>query len=492
MNPSLASLVYACGIAGLFYLDRDKSARSSKALWLPVVYLWIIGSRPVSFWLGVAPSAATDMQMDGSPVDAAFFGILLILAICVLAYRGRRVLSFLNANAPILIYFMFCLLSVIWSDYPGVASKRWIKAIGDIAMILVVVSDEEPVAALRRLFSRTGFILIPVSLLYIKYYPALGRQYDPWTGMQMATGLTSDKNMLGVVTFVLTLGAVWRVLALIWPNETLPGRGRHLIAQGTLLILGISLLLTSNSATSLVCFLLGAGLMLTTRLPFMRRKPAAVHALVLSLIVAASLVMLLGGGAGAAAALGRNSNLTGRTEIWSAVVPLAPNSLIGAGFESFWLSPSVHEKLAEVFPGLPLNEAHDGYIEVYLELGLIGLGLIGLILIDGYRRAVRAFRRDPVIGGLLLAYILATIVYNVTEAGFRMLDFIWIFFLLAVIDASVIAAGVGAPQPLHAYPARVTDWPTRKAATVRYDGQTVPRKTAQRRSLLRGRSVTSR
>ena len=98
MNPSLASLVYVCGIAGLFYLDRDKSVRTSKALWLPVLYLWVLGSRPVSVWLGIAPPSGTNIQLDGSPVDGAFFGILLIAAICVLVHRGRRTLIFLNAN----------------------------------------------------------------------------------------------------------------------------------------------------------------------------------------------------------------------------------------------------------------------------------------------------------------------------------------------------------------------------------------------------------
>src|ERR1700745_1984258 len=109
MNPSLASLVYACGIAGLFYLDRDKSVRTSKALWLPVLYLWILGSRPVSAWLGIAPADGTNIQLDGSPVERAFFLLLLIVAICVLVQRGRRTLAFLNANGLILIYFLFCL-----------------------------------------------------------------------------------------------------------------------------------------------------------------------------------------------------------------------------------------------------------------------------------------------------------------------------------------------------------------------------------------------
>jgi exopolysaccharide production protein ExoQ len=451
MNPSLASLVYVCGIAGLFYLNRDKSVRTSKALWLPVLYLWVLGSRPVSYWLGIGPSSgfSANSELEGSPVDGAFFEILLVTTICVLVHRGRRTLPFLTANFPILAYFFFCLLSVCWSDYPGVALKRWIKAIGDVAMILIVVTDEQPIAALRRLFSRTGFILLPLSLLYIKYYPSLGRSYDQWTGFQMNTGLTFDKNMLGVITFVLLLGAFWHVLTLLWPDETRPHRGRHLLAQGTLLALGVSLLITANSVTSLVCFFLGVGLMLTTRLRFIRRNPAGIHVLVVLLIVTASSVILLGGRASVAHALGRNANLA-RMDIWEALIPMAPNSLVGAGFESFWLGTR-HARLDRAFPNLHLNEAHDGYLEVYLELGWVGLSLIGLIAIDAYRRAVKTFRREPVIGGLLLAYILTATTYNVTEAGFRMLDPLWIFFLLAAIEASSIAAGVGASLPLDAH-----------------------------------------
>ena len=465
MNPSLASLVYVCGIAGLFFLDRDKSVRTSKALWLPVAYLWILGSRPVSVWLGITPANATGLQtqIDGSPVDAAFFGILLIAAICVLVQRGRRTVTFLSANLPILMYFLFCLFSIIWSDYPEPAFKKWIKAVGDVLMILVVLSDEQPVAALRRLFSRTGFILIPLSLLFIKYYPNLGTDYDEWTGAKANHGVALNKNMLGVMTFVLLLGAVWRVLALLRSDEVHPDRRRHLLAQGMLLFLGISLLIMANSMTSLVCFAMGAGLMIMTSLRFFRRHTAAVHVLVLLLAVTVSSVMLLGGGASAAEALGRNPNLTGRTDIWNAVIPLAPSPLLGAGFESFWLSPRVHERLAQAIPGLILNEAHDGYIEVYLELGWVGLGLIALILLDGYRRAVKAFRRGPVIGGLLLAYVLAAITYSITEAGFRMLHPMWVFLLLAVIEASSIAAGVGvgAAVPLDASPDLVSELPAR-------------------------------
>jgi exopolysaccharide production protein ExoQ len=452
MNPWLATLVYIAGIAGLFFLNRDESVRTSKALWLPVVYLWILGSRPLSVWLGGAGSDTGDTQLDGSPIDAAFFGILLIAATFVLIHRGRRVRALLESNGPILIYFSFCLLSLFWSDFPGVALKRWIKATGDVMMILIIVTDEQPVAALSRLFSRTGFILVPLSLLYIKYYPSLGRSYDAWTGFQTNNGLTLNKNILGVITFVVVLGALWRLLAVLKSEELPPHRGRTLLAQGTLLALGILLLISANSATSNVCCMIGAGLMLATSLRFTRRHAAIVHVLVLLLAVSATSVILLGGGASAARALGRNPTLTGRTDIWAAVIPLAPSPLLGAGFESFWLSPQVHERLWTLIPGLPLNEAHDGYIEIYLELGWVGLAAIALIFVTGYRRSVMAFRRSPGLGGLMIAYVLSAMIYSVTEAGFRMMHPMWIFFLLAVVEATSITAGarVVASRPLDA------------------------------------------
>jgi O-antigen ligase len=130
---------------------------------------------------------------------------------------------------------------------------------------------------------------------------------------------------------------------------------------------------------------------------------------------------------------------------------MAPNPLLGAGFESFWLSPQVNQWARELFPGLPLNEAHNGYIEVYLELGWVGVGLIVLVLLDGYRRSVKAFSREPVFGGLLIAFILCAAVYSMTEAGFRMMNPIWIFFLLSVIEASNVAPSrAGASQLLDA------------------------------------------
>jgi exopolysaccharide production protein ExoQ len=447
MGSSLAILVYSLGIAGLFYLDRDKSVRTSSAVWLPVLWMWIVGSRPVSVWLGLNPSTASASQLlDGSPFDRLVFAILLAAGLIVLLRRNNQTITVLRENWPITIFFTYCLLSALWSDFPDVALKRWTKAIGDLVMVLIVVTDPEPIAAIKRFFSRTGFILLPASVLLIKYFEALGRGYDPWFGTVFNNGVTTNKNALGVITFVLSLGALWRVLALLRKGE-LRDRRRHLLAQGTLLAFGVMLLTMANSATSVASFALGAGLMLATGMPFVRRRPAAVHALVLVLILTAGAVVLLGGDEGVVHALGRNTTLTGRTDIWKLVIPMTPNPMIGAGFESFWLGPRL-EELWRKIPNLYLNEAHNGYIEVYLNLGWVGLALIMLMFINGYRRSIATFRRDPALGGLLLASVLATALYNLTEAGFRMLYPMWIFFLLTVVASNSTAPGGVVSQPL--------------------------------------------
>jgi O-antigen ligase len=326
----------------------------------------------------------------------------------------------------------------MWSDYPGVAFKRWIKAIGDLVIVLIVVTEADPVAALKRLFSRIGFVLFPLSILLIRYYGDLGRGYDP-DGRPMNTGVTTNKNTLGVITLVISLGALWNFLNLLRTRGQV-NRAQHLLARGTLLAFGVALLALANSATSSACFALGTLLILTTYLPSIRRRPGAVHALVAAIVLVGGLAMLFGGQAGVVHALGRESNLTGRTEIWAAVLPVVPNPIVGSGFESFWLPPRLQKVWSNLSEYMHVNEAHNGYIEVYLNLGWVGVSLIAVILITGYRGAISAFRRDPAFGGLMLAYVAAAAIYAITEAGFRPLLPIWIFLLLAVVGSHRIAS----------------------------------------------------
>jgi hypothetical protein len=380
---------------------------------------------------------------DSNSLDQVVAGTLIAVGIAVLIQRRREVNVVLRASWPIILFFVYCLLSLLWSDFPLWGFKRWFRELGELAMVLIVVTDAQPIAAFKQLVSRVGFVLMPASILMIKYFPSLGRGYTPW-GLQMNVGVTTNKNSLGVITLVVALGAVWQILSLLRERKR-PNRNRRLLAQGILLFFCMDVLVLAHSATSGACFGLGTGLMIATNLPRIKRSPAAVHVLVAGLLLGASFSLFFGGEAEAAEALGRNADLTGRTEVWAVVIPMAPNPSFGAGFETFWLGPRV-EKLKHIFGFI--NESHNGYIETYVNLGIVGVGLIALILGHGYSRAVRVFRHDPTLGGMLLAYIFAAAAYSISEAGFRMLCPMWFFLLLSVASVNRFLRFSRAPSQL--------------------------------------------
>ena len=446
MNPTIASLVCACGIAGLLYLDRDKSARVSWALWIPGVWIATVLSRPLTFWLGIEEAAGNAQGLEGSPMDAALYAALLALALIVLARRFDQTRNLLLSNPLILAYFLYCLISIAWAYYPEVSLKRWIKAIGDLAMVLVIVTDEQPAEAIRRLVTRLAFLALPISVLYIKYFPEYGRQYSV-DGLLTNTGVAANKNLLGLTTLVLSLVIVWNIRSLL-PNKNAPNRGRRLFAQGTLLAFALVLFSWAGSSTCQAAFILGCVLMFASGRPAIRLRPGRIHVFCAAIILAASGTVLLGGQSLVVESLGRDASMSGRTDIWPAVISAVPNPVFGAGFEGFWLSPNIRiaqeQLLAKgFFPPLveTLSEAHNGYIETYLNLGWVGVCLIVAILYVGYRKCIKVYLQDPALGSLMLAYIAVGAVYSITEAGFRILNPMWIFLLVAIVTASGVTAG---------------------------------------------------
>jgi O-antigen ligase len=441
MKPYLALLFLFVGVGYLFFLGRDSSVRTSRALWLCVFWFAINGSRPVTFWLTQSFQASVAVfYADDSSIDQIIAGSLILIGIIVLARRAD-VNLLLKQGWPIALYFAFCLISTVWAEFPVHSFTRWFKSLGDLLMILIVATDAQPGAALRRLFSYVAFLLLPASVVMQRYFPQLARKYD-LSGSLMNTGVTTNKNMLGVLCFVLGLGVSYQILRLIIDKD-LPNRSRQLFAQLTLLYCVISLLRMADSATSSACFFLGSVFMVACSFPWTRRRPAFIHTFVLSILICGGLVLLLGKGA-FSEAMGRSSDFHGRTQVWEFLLTRVPNSMVGAGFESFWYGSSL-KSVWRVFP--LANEAHNGYLEVYLNLGLFGIALIALILFLGYLKAVASVKQDPSLGSLLVAFVLTATIYSITEAGFRMLAPIWLALILSIVVACRIARP-GAVDPV--------------------------------------------
>ena len=493
MSSNIATAVCGLFILALFLLERDRKSGVSSALWIPVAWFSISASRFVAQWFGgVQSGEAVDQLVEGNPLDASIFAGLMAAGLGVLLARRKRTRTFLRANGPILLFFFYCAASVLWSDYPFVSFKRWVKAVGDLVMVLVILTDPNPTAAVKRFLARSGFLLIPLSILLIKYYPSLGRQYSLWTGEAYNGGVATGKNGLGILCLIFGLGSFWYLLEALWgwkrPRaagtliahglgrdysrwtgeawnvgvatqknglgyvcllfvlgpfwyllEALRGGERAraagpLIAQGAILAMALWLFSMANSATSLGCFLIGGTLVAVTRIWALALKPAVVHLLVGTVLFVVLYGLVLDPGAGLVEAVGRDSTLTGRTAIWAEALTLTVDPLFGTGYESFWLNRERLNKMAiamgMMVGGVP--HAHNGYLEIFLNLGFVGVVLLGFVVVWGYRSVIVSLYRNPDEGRLKLAFFVVALVYNLTEYAFRPLHPVGIVFLLAI------------------------------------------------------------
>jgi len=432
----VGTFIFLIGIAGLFWLDRDREGRVSKALWIPTAWLLITGSRPVWQWLGMRLDAGGgSVYEEESSIDRAVYLALEAAALIILTTRAAEAGPILRKNWPIVLFFFYAAFSILWSDYPFVTLKHWIKGIGDVAMVLIVLTEVNVMDAIKRLVTRVGFTLLPLSVLLCKYYPGLGRVLSGGGEMQW-TGVTSEKNSLGGLCMVYGLGLLWRFCS-VYEDRQDPVRHRRLLALGTVLLMTLWLLWKGRSMTSIVGLAMGGTLILLSRRPALRRQSAFVHVLVVAMLSTALYAIFFQSSGALLEDIGKAPTLTGRTEIWRAVLNVPVNPFVGAGYESFWLGRRLQELLAS-FPSMQITEAHNGFLEIYLNLGWIGVSLLAGIMVLAYRRVSAAFRSQPDNGGLYLAWLLAAAVRGLSEAAFRMLSSSWIFFLMAVIAASQV------------------------------------------------------
>jgi O-antigen ligase len=220
--------------------------------------------------------------------------------------------------------------------------------------------------------------------------------------------------MLGVACLVSGLFFFWDTVAR-WADSKESRTKRIIIVNLTFMTMTLWLLHAAESATSSVCLALGCLVIAAAHSSTFKQSPRFLTALIPT---GFCLYLILAFGLGLngvfAGAVGRNPTLTDRTQIWAILLSIHTNPFIGTGYESFWLGP----RLAQVWRTFQINEAHNGYLQVYLNLGLIGLCLLLAFLIASYRTIGKRLRPFSSLGSFTLAIWTILLFYNMTEATF--------------------------------------------------------------------------
>jgi O-antigen ligase len=139
--------------------------------------------------------------------------------------------------------------------------------------------------------------------------------------------------------------------------------------------------------------------------------------------------------------LGRDATLTGRVDLWL-ILPsyIAQRPWLGYGFAGFWIQDSLNVIQIWTSVGWEPPQAHNGWLDAMLELGIVGLTLVViqvvLILVNGMRAVVEGREADAQYL-VLMAFVALT--YNLAESSLIRPEVIWVMLVIASASLAKLA-----------------------------------------------------
>ncbi|MCP4989254.1 MAG: O-antigen ligase family protein [Colwellia sp.] len=442
MTPHLILLLGFLFVIIAFSIDSKQKTSVSFALWVPLIWYAICATRPVGVWaniIGIGGFGSSD-PTSGSPLDRAFYGSLTLIGIYILSKRKVNWLIIRRRNAWLYIFVLYVLISIFWSDYPVVSIKRVIKIIGSIVMMLIVFTESNPLEAFSTIIRRCSFVHLPLSIIFIKFFRKLGVSWDYLGNAESWIGVSTSKNILGQVVMV---------SALLFLLHIIRNWGKKIIYIDFIYFFMALYLLKGSgdsiSATSFSVFLLGLAILLL--LPTMKYTLNRIKIFVILILLSISIplyisiqnsLMLSSEGSvldGLFHFVGRDMTFTGRTEFWSEILEVASaNPILGVGYGAFWIGRLVNVPFSDRMTSWYLGQAHNGYIDLFLQLGFVGVFLFAVVIYIAYKNILTDFAINFDYARLSTMLLCMILLLNVTESVFLRGDHhLWFIFLFTIL-----------------------------------------------------------
>jgi exopolysaccharide production protein ExoQ len=366
---------------------------------------------------------------EGNPVWQLILTVSYSTVALLLVPYYRETLYVLRRNWFLAALVLLALVSCLWAQMPLLVLRRGIAVFGTTLFgvaLALRLSLEEQLRLLRWVFR----IIAVLSLACIVLLPGYGissgaDNHGEWRG------IFDHKNRLGSI-MALSILVEWQ----------LPAHSRlDRIIKGLALLVSALLLVFSDSVTPLIALVAALLFMEVYKLASLRlRLPT--YAIFLASAVF-GVVLFLGVGGKVMDALGRSSDLTGRTQIWSMVLSFIPrHPVLGYGYSGFWNGASTESGAIDQIVGAMVMYSHNGFLEILLNLGAVGLLLTLVLLGTGVKRAYSFsdFDRSSV-SFWPLAFIFYFLLHNLAECTILFQDLEWAVCVATVVgtDATLFA-----------------------------------------------------
>jgi exopolysaccharide production protein ExoQ len=384
-----------------------------KVSWIVAVYAVLVQqgailSSPVlanlSAGLGIADAQANVFNTLAIAINIAFVGLLC-------AFRARRLLTLILGNKTAVALTLLIFISVAWSIHPDVTLRRgvnyfstlltafYLAAFFDLDEIMKIISSSIAIAVV------SSFILVfafPLDAIH----QSSQWQIDDITGAWK--GAFSHKNVLG---HVMTVGVIVELYILTATRS-------RLLWHISILFGCLTLIFFARSGTAiLLTALYTIGAILFVILQRAREYFGVALAMLATIAITVAVIYLAYPDL-VFAALGSDATLTGRTELWALVLNLIDERpTLGWGYSAMWLPDDSLTKTISHTVGWSVPQAHNAFLEVALELGVVGLTVVITFVAISFWRATRCLLAERYRFGMFsLAFFIGIIVSGLTES----------------------------------------------------------------------------
>ena len=379
---------------------------------------------------GITPSANGRSGIVNNPIMFCFTASLILGTLALLLPGYKRCFSVLLNNPWMTALYTWSVLSIFWSATPSMIVRGGLS-IWAFLLCGIISSRYLDTAETADLVIDVVVFLALLSIVFQIFFPVRETMAPGWTGVY------GEKNHLGIGMGVGCIAqfasrrrwSFWRVLQL-----------------GLFLVM----LALSQSTTSMMFVLATGSFYAIVKLPS-RIRPLATSTAVGSLILAFALIPNLTGKL--FDVTGKNTNFTGRDVIWRFTwEQWKTRPVLGYGLYSFWES---EDTLIQQWLGWNPRQAHNGFLEIGVTLGVVGVVLLLGSLLAGLRLILRARRMGHHTAALWLALSwLAIMIDNITEADFMIPGPLWFtycmvyFITYAELRRETLRGSALDPQPL--------------------------------------------
>lgn len=398
-------------------------------LLIPLIYFaggdWFQNERGNNDLVGQYGSLAAAPQMVVNTVTGlAIFAIIFFL----IFVRMKSILAVCRKHLVFMALVGLSVISCFWSQF-AIKSLELSLCLAVNTLFAFYLCQRFNHEQQMSLFRLLGWVSLILSFILAVFFPKYGISY--LGGMNSWQGIYHHKNSCAMMTvFYLTE-------AFFAQSTTLISRITKVVFIG----FSVLLIIMSQSATgkiSLVCLFA-----FTVVMELIKRFSLRDKMIVLLLIVLSGLAFIVTAIVHLdkiSYVIGKDPTLTGRTQIWqAAAAAIVKHPIFGYGYRAFWRGYLGESANASLLYGWAITGAHNSFLEVWLDLGVIGLGLFFYSLVLAFRNAkfcIGAEQSTYYIWCVCVIFII--IIVSVDESGVIAgpNNLAWILYIIACVGLS--------------------------------------------------------